>query len=107
MLPLSCHREGGICPRLQSSSPFTSESPRIQILPWLHYRSVKSEMLGWDPRISMYSFLKIYLFTFLVMLGLCRSAGFFFPVAASRDYSLVVVCWLLIVVASLDFEHRL
>ena len=35
---------------------------------------------------------------------MCR---LFFPVAASRDYSLVVVCWLLIVVASLDFEHRL
>ena len=47
------------------------------MLPWLHYRSVKAEMLGWDPRISMYSFLKIYLFTFLVMLGLCRCAGFF------------------------------
>ena len=46
----------------------------------------------------------IHFFGYAGSLSMCR---LFFPVAASRDYSLVVVCWLLIVVASLDFEHRL
>ena len=50
------------------------------------------------------SFLKLYLFI-LAVLDLHCCTGFS-PVAASRLYSLVVVCELLIAVASL-VEHRL
>ena len=49
------------------------------------------------------SFLNIYL---LAVLGLCYYTDFS-PVAASRGYSLVVVCRLLIAVHSLVAEHRL
>ena len=44
-------------------------------------------------------------FFFLAVLGLCCCSGFF-PVMASGGHCLVVVCRLLIVVASL-VEHRL
>ena len=43
---------------------------------------------------------------FLAVLGLCCCMGFSL-VASSRSYSLVVVCGLLIAVASLVAEHRL
>ena len=42
----------------------------------------------------------------LTVLGLCCCKGFS-PVAGNGDYSLVVVCRLLIVVASLVAEHGL
>ena len=46
------------------------------------------------------------LFLFLVVLGLCCCVGFSL-VAANGGYSLVVVCGLLTVVASLVAEYRL
>ena len=42
----------------------------------------------------------------LVVLGLCCCASFSL-VLVSEGYSLVAVCWFLIVVASLVAEHRL
>ena len=47
-----------------------------------------------------------YLFLFWAVLGLHCCMGFPLDVA-SRGYSLVMVCWLLIAVASLVVEHRL
>ena len=49
---------------------------------------------------------KFGLFLFLVVLGLCCCVGFSL-VAANGGYSLVVMCGLLIVVASLVVEHGL
>ena len=46
----------------------------------------------------------ILLVCFIFLLGLCCSSGFFL-VAASVGYSLVAVCGLLIMVASLVVEH--
>ena len=51
-------------------------------------------------------YLFIYL-KFLAVLGLCCSLANFSLAAASRGYSLVVMCRLFIVVASLVVEHRL
>ena len=48
----------------------------------------------------------LFIHLFLAMLGLHCYMGFSL-VAASRGYSLDVVCWLLIAVASLVAEHRL
>ena len=57
-----------------------------------------------NPLIYIYVILFIHLF--LVVLGLCCYTGFSL-VAVCRGFSLVVVCWLLIAVASLDAEQGL
>ena len=54
--------------------------------------------------LFFYDFIFIYLF--LAVLGLCRCIGFSL-VVASGGYSLVVMCRLLIAVASFVAEHRL
>ena len=55
---------------------------------------------------GLFVFLNNYIYLFLAVLGL-RCCGGFSLVAASASYSLVAVCRLLIVVASLVAEHRL
>ena len=64
---------------------------------------------GWQRRLHLsfpfnFSFLKFLFIYILAVLGLCCCTGFSLD-AASGGYSLVVVCKLLIVMASLVAEH--
>ena len=69
--------------------------------------STESQPLGhWGIPFLLFKNKKVYLFTFLAMLGLCCCTSFSL-VAVSRGYFSVAVHWFLTVMASLVTECRL